>query len=61
MPVPVRPARPHVDRLNRRRRAFLEFDPLEARQLLSVVSWASDSSGSWNDASKWSTGKVPEA
>ena len=41
----------------RRLRPVIEL--LEIRQLLSTVDWISPTSGSWDVASNWSTGKVP--
>ena len=40
-----------------RRRPAVEF--LEERRLLATVYWTSSSSGDWNTAGDWSTGKVP--
>ena len=35
------------------------LERLEDRTLLTTISWANDSSGSWNDPSNWSSGVVP--
>ncbi len=43
----------------RRRRFLAALERLERRELLSLVSWNSDADGSWNDATRWSTGAVP--
>jgi RHS repeat-associated protein len=44
-------------RRRNRNRPVIEF--LEIRQLLANVDWTSSTSGSWDVASNWSTGKVP--
>ncbi|MGA2699488.1 MAG: Ig-like domain repeat protein [Isosphaeraceae bacterium] len=45
----------------RRRAARLGLEVLEERRLLATDSWTSALSGSWNNASNWSTGSVPQA
>ena len=44
----------------RRQAAIVRLEVLEERRLLATDSWISSSSGSWNDASDWSTGVVPQ-
>src|SRR5271157_2026662 len=44
----------------RRRAACFVLEALEERRLLATDSWTSALSGSWNNASNWSTGSVPQ-
>jgi RHS repeat-associated protein len=42
-----------------RRRRFLAVEGLENRLLLATVTWVSNSSGNWDDASNWNTDTIP--
>jgi hypothetical protein len=44
-----------------RRLTSARIEPLEQRFLLSAVSWIGAGSGSWNTASNWSTGAIPNS
>ena len=44
----------------RRHAAIVRLEVLEGCRLLATDSWISSASGSWNDASDWSTGAVPQ-
>jgi hypothetical protein len=58
--VRTRPGNREEWRQQRRRfRPRIEF--LEDRTLLNAVSWASTTSGNWDDPTKWSGGAVPTA
>ncbi len=41
------------------RRNVVSFESLEARVLLTTVSWEVDADGFWDVGSNWSTGAVP--
>ncbi len=61
------PRTPRAPRRGRRRgspalRSYSRFcENLEARTLLSTVSWIANQSGSWDNPANWSTGLVPTA
>ena len=48
-----------LNRNLRRRSRSVSIESLEPRRLLTTVSWAAPVSGSFGDATKWSTGNVP--
>src|SRR5262249_17670810 len=44
---------PRMDRIRRRRRFRMSWEPLEERRMLSTLRWTNPSGGDWDTASNW--------